>query len=332
MTNVALSDTYIYRFSVIGSGTRYFYNVKAIIIICRGGGAWSNATDSRSVGLGLREFKTSELISPPAYEVDFMPKTKKPQKKHSLESVNSKQKKNALQKNKRIGKNIDTMLKQKTPKLIFKMKKSQVKKSVLYNMPHYPQTEDFTSSAACVMMILRHLNSSFKLSKTSEFEIWQEAVNGSILYGSKYGVAYSLAKRGAEVGIISNVKDEGYERRLAVYENVNLDTLTASFNEIKQKAEQLNVGEEYGIVNLNIIKKALSSKNIPILLIDAKIINPYLESSPHWVVVNGYDKDNFYISDPYSDSTVTIDSEVFKSAIGFDNNMHMILVNAGKKK
>ena len=32
----------------------------------RDGGAWSNAADSRSVGLGLREFKGNEHISLPA--------------------------------------------------------------------------------------------------------------------------------------------------------------------------------------------------------------------------------------------------------------------------
>jgi hypothetical protein len=36
-------------------------------IACRDGGAWSNAIDSRSIGLGLREFNRNEQISLPAY-------------------------------------------------------------------------------------------------------------------------------------------------------------------------------------------------------------------------------------------------------------------------
>lgn len=31
---------------------------------CRGGGAWSNATDSRSAGLGLREFNLANKSLP----------------------------------------------------------------------------------------------------------------------------------------------------------------------------------------------------------------------------------------------------------------------------
>ena len=210
--------------------------------------------------------------------------------------------------------------------------KAKAKEKVLFEIEHYPQTEEFTSSAACAMMVLKHLNPEFKMKKDEEYSIWQEAVNGSVWHGSKYGLAYSLGKRGARVKILSNTKDEGYDRKLAVYENVNLDTLTASYNEIKKKTENMHIAEEYtSNVSVNSIKKALSSNQIPIVLIDANAINPYLESSPHWIVVKGYDKDAFYINDPYSDSTITLDPEAFKQALGYDNNFHMILTDARHK-
>ncbi len=212
--------------------------------------------------------------------------------------------------------------------LISKAKAAKMKDSVMFELPHYPQTEEFTSSAASAMMVLKYINPDFKLKKEHEYDIWQEAVNGSVWHGSRYGLAYALAKRGAKVGIISNMKDEGYEKKLAVYENINLDTLAASFNEIREKAKSMNIEEEFAPVTINTIKKALSAKHIPIVLIDGKIINPYLESSPHWVVIKGYDKDGFYINDPYSDSTITIDPDVFKEAIGYDNNHTMIVVDA----
>jgi hypothetical protein len=212
--------------------------------------------------------------------------------------------------------------------VLMKMKKVKMKDSVLVDMPSYAQTEDFTSSAACAMMVLKYVNPGFKFKREQEYSIWQEAVNGSVWYGSKYGLAYALAKRGAKVGIVSNTKDEGYEKKMAVYENVNLDTLVASFNEIKQKSESAGVEEEHGVVTLSTIKKALSSNQIPIVLIDARIINSYLDSMPHWVVVKGYDKDTFYVVDPYSDSTITLGTDAFKSALGFDNNYHMITVSA----
>ena len=215
-------------------------------------------------------------------------------------------------------------------------KRAKLKPQITLEVPHYPQTEEFTSSAACTMMVLKYINKSFKLSKDQEYGIWQEAVNGSVWHGSKYGIAYALAKRGARVRIISNTKDEGYDRKLAVYENVNLDTLTASFNEIKGKALSMKVEEEHSNnITINSIKKALSAHQLPIVLIDANVINPYMESSPHWVVVTGYDKDAFYINDPYSDSTMTLDAEVFKSALGYDNaekNFHIITADLRKRK
>ena len=210
---------------------------------------------------------------------------------------------------------------------IGKIRSMKSKDKAMYEIPHYPQTEEFTSSAACAMMVLKYINPTFKFKREHEFSIWQEAVNGSVWHGSKYGLAYALSKRGAKVGIISNTTDEGYEKKFAVYENVNLDTLMASFKEIREKSQMQNIEEENFVTNLQTIKKVLSNKSIPIVLIDTKAINPYLESSPHWVVVKGYDKDNFFINDPYSDSTITLDTEVFKSALGYDNNYHTIVVD-----
>ena len=66
------------------------------------------------------------------------------------------------------------------------------------------------------------------------------------------------------------------------------------------------------------------------MLVNASVLNPYLEPSPHWVVVKGYDKDTFYINDPYSDSTITMEPQVFKGALGFEKEYHMITVSSKK--
>ena len=208
--------------------------------------------------------------------------------------------------------------------------KTKLRESKIFDIPNYAQTEEFTSAAACAMMTLKYLNKNLKMKKETEFQIWQEAVNGSVWHGSRYGLAYALSKRGARPQIISNAKDEGYEKKLAVYEGINLDTLTASFNEIRGKAKNAKIKESYGVTTINTIKKQLNSGKIPIVLVNANVLNPYLEASPHWVVVKGYDKDTFYINDPYSDSTITMEPQVFKSAIGYENEYHMITVGTRK--
>jgi len=209
-------------------------------------------------------------------------------------------------------------------------KRPKVRESKIFEIPNYAQTEEFTSAAASAMMILKYLNKNFKLKKDQEFQIWQEAVNGSVWHGSRYGIAYALAKRGAKTKIVSNAKDEGYEKKLAVYEGINLDTLSSSFKEIKDKAKKLKIKEQFGTTTINMIKKIINSGRIPIVLVNANVLNPYLEASPHWVVVKGYDKDTFYINDPYSDSTITMEPQVFKGALGFEKEVHMITVSSKK--
>lgn len=201
-------------------------------------------------------------------------------------------------------------------------------KSKMFEIPTYAQTYEFTSSAACAMMVLKFLDKNFKMKKENEFEIWQDSIPGSVWHGSRYGLAYALAKRGAVSNIVSNVKDAGYEKKLAVFEGVNLDTLNTSFNEIQEKAKGLNVKEQYGLATINTIKKQLGAGRIPIVLVNAAALNPYLDPSPHWVVIKGYDKDTFYVNDPYSDSTLSLDPETFKQALGYEGEHHMITVSA----
>ncbi len=209
-------------------------------------------------------------------------------------------------------------------------KKKLLEKKML-DIPNYAQTEEFTSSAACALMALKYINNKTQMKKDNEFDIWQTAVNGSVWHGSRYGLAYAIAKRGGRTQITSNVKDEGYEKKLAVYEGINLDTLTASFNEIRDKSRSMKIKENYGAPSINLIKKALNGNKIPIVLVNAKTINPYRESSPQWVVVKGYDKDTFHINDSYSDSVVTMEPDAFKAALGYENEFHMITVDAKKR-
>ncbi|MCL5434019.1 MAG: peptidase C39 family protein [Candidatus Marsarchaeota archaeon] len=209
----------------------------------------------------------------------------------------------------------------------------KVAKAKIYNIPNYAQSYEFTSSAACTMMIIKYLKKNFQMKKESEFEIWQDTINGSVWHGSRYGIAYALSKRGIKPTIVSNAKGtEGYEKKMAVYEGINLDTLLSSFNEIKQKINDLKITEQYGVSSINGIKKLINNKKIPIVLVNANAINMYMDPAPHWIVVKGYEKNIFYINDPYSDSTLSMETETFKNTLGFEGEYDMIIINTKKSR
>jgi len=255
-----------------------------------------------------------EQISLPALDLlclkIMVNKMKNSKKKSSIKVTKSKARSNTKKKNKR----------------------ARMAKSKIFNIPNYAQTYEFTSSAACAMMVLKYLKKNFQMKKEQEFEIWQDAINGSIWHGSRYGLAYALAKRGVKPEIISNAKGtEGYEKKLAVYEDINLDTLTSSFNEIKKKVMDMKIKEQYGVSSINAIKKILNSGKLPIVLVNANVINMYMDPAPHWVVVKGYERNTFYINDPYSDSTLTIEAELLKNALGFEGEHDMIVINTRKR-
>lgn len=207
-----------------------------------------------------------------------------------------------------------------------------LRKSKMLEIPNYPQSEEFTSAAACALMTLKYINKNLHIKKGMEYDIWEEANYGSVWHGSRYGIAYALAKRGAKPHIITNAKDEGYEKKLAVYEGINLETLRSSFSEIKKRAESMNIKEIHKMVTLNTIKEELNSGRIPIVLVDSNKLSAqdHPEPSPHWVVVKGYDKDTVYINDPYSNETISMEPQVFRSVLGYDNECHLISVSTRK--
>ena len=83
--------------------------------------------------------------------------------------------------------------------------KPKFRESKMFDIPTYAQTEEFTSSAACSMMALKYLNKNLRMRKELEFEIWQEAVHGSVWQGSRYGIAYALPKRPGKKKFLLNI-------------------------------------------------------------------------------------------------------------------------------
>ncbi|BCS91353.1 MAG: hypothetical protein ARM1_0810 [Candidatus Micrarchaeota archaeon] len=214
-------------------------------------------------------------------------------------------------------------------------------KGVHFNIPIVGQSEEFTSAGACGLMLLayrerKYLKQDESKLKSLEYSIWQDAMKGSVIHGSRYGLAYALAKRGFNVKIITNIRNEGYERAIAVNNGINLLTLEAAFKEIKELALKSNI-EEKIVKNITAetIKNIMREKMIPIVLVDLSKLHEDLEGmdpTPHWVIVKEFFENDFVINDPYLYNSLTLSKSMLNSILGINNDKAVIAVKDIKSR
>jgi len=171
----------------------------------------------------------------------------------------------------------------------------------LTHVPYYQQTLEFTCGPAALMMAMKALDSSIKLSRQLELRLWRESTTIYMTSGhggcGPYGMALALHKRGFPVEVyakegealfVDSVRSDDKKEVIRLVEQDFLDEIKN--NEIKIHYHRLTTVE---------IIAALDSGAIPVILISSYRI--YKEKFPHWVVVTGHDDKFIYFHDPYID-------------------------------
>jgi len=165
------------------------------------------------------------------------------------------------------------------------------------NIPFFPRSTSFTCDPACLMMVMKYLDSKIKLDKHLEFQIWRESYGIGIPGCMPQGLAYSALLRGLNAILVC--KKEGIvqvSNKLAQKEAKEISLFTSK--ELLQKAKKKGMKILNRDPNLDDIEKALNNNKIPVVMIHMNLLHK--EDSPHWIVVTGIDDKNAWINDPYN--------------------------------
>jgi len=183
------------------------------------------------------------------------------------------------------------------------------------------------------MMAMKFFQPSLRLTRELEFDIWREA-NLVESYGtSKEGLALAAARRGFDVYTIGKHVQHSFVDAIAdKIPGVDYRMLELLYNDTRKKFRVMHLKDIEEGVRLTKLKEAVTVSQIPILLTSTSLFEGK-EDLPHWVVLAGYSKDAWYISNPLAKSPSTrIRQSKFQANLGYRGIQCAVIVRGLRKK
>jgi len=169
---------------------------------------------------------------------------------------------------------------------------------ILYPVPWFQQSTEFTCGPASLMMAMASLDRKIRPSQTLELDIWREATTIFMTSGHggshPLGLALAAKKRGFDVvAHISTDKPlflEGVrtEKKKEIMRTVDM--------QFRERARKEKVKIVYADLTQSQIVQALKRKHAVIVLISTYLMDD--KKAPHWVTVTGMDEECIYVHDP----------------------------------
>jgi len=189
------------------------------------------------------------------------------------------------------------------------------------DVPYFQQTRTATCGPACLMMVMKYWDHSFKFSRKFEFQLWKKSYSFFLLGGTfQFGLAATAAKHGFKTEIYQKAPfSDAYPKfpqAINLIENI-----------VSYRAHRLHIPIRYKQENLSVISDALRQSIPPIVFLN---LYPLLgENVFHWVVATGLDEQNIYVNDPYMPREYTLKQKK-NYPITFDIFSKAITTDAGR--
>ena len=188
-------------------------------------------------------------------------------------------------------------------------------------VPLYKQTTDFTCGACATLMVWRHFDGNVQLSKRNEFSVWAEIVALPFKFSSPYRIAAFFIKKGFETRLLMSQGISGEGKILLECCQIDPAERKLFLGFFEKHNEILRRHISSAILDRNPtmfdIRRALSNRSPVIALVDSYFTSkargakdpPHL---PHWIVIRGYDGEQFYINDSAHESGLETGKMVVK--------------------
>jgi ribosomal protein S18 acetylase RimI-like enzyme len=178
----------------------------------------------------------------------------------------------------------------------------RVPESVQQDVPYYAQTLDFTCGPACLMMTLKCFKPEFELNPTEEVNLWREATLVFMTAGiggtGPHGLALSAQRRGLPTRLWMSSERTPFRR--SVRDAKKREVIALAHRDLRERADEAGVETAVFDFALQDIMSMIYRGLVPILLVSAYHLTR--QRAPHWVVVTGFDHEQFYLQDPDLDA------------------------------
>ena len=178
-------------------------------------------------------------------------------------------------------------------------------------VPLYKQTTDFTCGACATLTVWRYFDRNVQLSKRNEFLIWTEIVALPFKFSSPYRIAAFFIKKGFETNLLMSqeISDEGKILLECCQTDPSERKLFLDFFEKHSEILKRHISSAIFDRNPTMldIRRALSNHRLVIALVDSYYTSKARGAKdpshlPHWIVIRGYDGEQFYINDSTHES------------------------------